>query len=142
MYSQKGRDSSRECQDHFKEKSEKLMPILNMIAQVADQASLLALNPSIEAARAGEAGRGFSVIAQEVRKLAEGTKTYSEEVENTIKRMSQMIKKVVVGVSNMIEALVNEGEVVESSVELFQNILRKVESLSESIQNLRGLLKR
>lgn len=53
-----------------------------------------------------------------------------------------MIKKVVVGVSNMIEALVNEGEVVESSVELFQNILRKVESLSESIQNLRGLLKR
>ena len=49
-----------------------------------------------------------------------------------------MIKKVVVGVSNMIEALVNEGEVVESSVELFQNILRKVESLSESIQNLRG----
>ncbi|MCD6363258.1 MAG: hypothetical protein J7M13_04585 [Synergistetes bacterium] len=112
------------------------------MAQVADQTSLLALNPSIEAARAGEAGRGFSVIAQEGRKLAEGTKTYSEEVENTIKRMSQMIKKVVVGVSNMIEALVNEGEVVESSVELFQNILRKVESLSESIQNLRGLLKR
>ncbi len=125
--------------DRLKEESEKLVPILNMIAQVADQTSLLALNASIEAARAGEAGRGFSVIAQEVRKLAEGTKTYSEEVENTIRQMSQIIKEVVEGVSDMIETMVDEGKVVENSVELFQSILAKVENLSEGIQNLTGV---
>ncbi len=114
-------------------KGEKIGQIIEVINSIADQTNLLALNAAIEAARAGEHGRGFAVVADEVRKLAERTTKATEEVAGSIRE----IQEGTVGAVKLIEA---GSTRVTKGVELASGAGQALGRITQSSDGLTGMV--
>ena len=115
------------------EHAQDITRIMGVISDIADQTNLLALNAAIEAARAGEAGRGFAVVADEVRKLAEKTMSSTNDVGNAIKAIQESTAKSMSGVDNAVERIGEATELANQSGQALQEIVATVEATGDQV---------
>ncbi|MDR3358014.1 MAG: methyl-accepting chemotaxis protein [Desulfovibrio sp.] len=104
-------------------KAESIGGVMNVISDIADQTNLLALNAAIEAARAGEAGRGFAVVADEVRKLAEKTMSATHEVGDNIVAIQQAAEQNIKQMEQAVTAVTQATELANASGEALTGIV-------------------
>ena len=113
--------------DELSESSKQIDEILVVINDIASQTNLLALNAAIEAARAGEAGRGFAVVADEVRKLAERTTKATSEIETIITTLQHESEKASNEMKASGEAVAHGVEVIEETSKSFEHVVSGVD---------------
>lgn len=128
------RDASKQVRV-LGENSTRIGEITDFISEIASRTNLLALNASIEAARAGEAGRGFSVVADEIRNLAERSSTSAEEISKLIEDIQTGIRKTMEAMESGTREVADGTKSVDSAGEVLRDILGKVEiSTASSIE--------
>jgi methyl-accepting chemotaxis protein len=123
---------STDAMAHLQQESNKIGSVMDVIKAVAEQTNLLALNAAIEAARAGEAGRGFAVVADEVRGLAQRTQKSTEEIEGLVAGLQN-------GTQQVANVMNNSRSLTDSSVELTRKAGASLENITRTVSNIQSM---
>lgn len=137
--SKKSAEANRQVEaavQHFIQNVDEVQDVVSQIFSISDQTELLALNASIESARAGEAGRGFSVVAEEIRKLAEETRVLTEKIGEIVTELQGNADEAIGTVNNVLEASAVEHELIESTHSHFQKIGSSMDGLNGNVQQI------
>ncbi|HEX4549976.1 MAG TPA: methyl-accepting chemotaxis protein [Pseudomonas sp.] len=123
---------STEAMSVLQQESDKIGSVMDVIKAVAEQTNLLALNAAIEAARAGEAGRGFAVVADEVRGLAQRTQKSTEEIEGLVAGLQN-------GTQQVAAVMNNSRALTDSSVALTRKAGDSLENITRTVSNIQSM---
>lgn len=118
------------------EKSNQIGQILEVMQGIAGQTNLLALNAAIEAARAGEAGKGFSVVADEIRKLAEQSASSAKEIDKIVKEVQRSIEETVTQMERTKSAAVEQTKALKDTVNAFGKIAKVANIIRENFKTV------
>jgi len=121
----------------FSEKFNEIHQLIEVILKISSQTNLLALNATIEAARAGEAGRGFSVVASEVKDLAASTDQAAKSISSIVEQMNKPVEDIAIH-SQELKNTVNSAQKESStSVEFVDNA---IDTIQQSVENVRSIM--
>lgn len=132
-----------DAMEQLQDKVDKVASIANMILKISNQTSILAINASVESARSGEAGKGFSVIAEQIRQLAEETKESTESITHIVDDLNDNAKTVVNAVSVSLKATDSQNQMIRAAADAFDELsgnmnvlITNIQEINERIDNL------
>lgn len=117
----------------FQQRMDEIATSLKVIQDIANQTNLLSLNASIEAAHAGEAGKGFTVVANEVRKLANSSTDYAKEIQQTMQQLQQDMQQFIQQMSSTLQATAKSVEEVATTDKVFTDITTHIQEVTDNV---------
>jgi methyl-accepting chemotaxis protein len=135
---QRASEETAQAINHVSDSTGEISGILSTILEISGQTNLLALNASIEASRAGEHGRGFSVVAAEIRKLAEQSASAANNISHIISNVNNQVGAAVQAISTSSELFIDQESAVRETESIFNDIMVSVNSQMDMTNQVDG----